>query len=333
MPEAADLTQKETSLLEELDKWERWLEKADAEARQARKRAEELRNESEKAEKKYSASLKRMEHQKKLVATRLRAAYMMGRVAEAEFLFASEGVADFSLRNHYLDCLMKQDEKTFHAYFDSVGETREAREKSIEAKRQAEEIAQKLEEKLAVMRQGVATRKAMLKEIRGSSKLRKRFEKEKKQASQDLARKIRKMPKQKGNLSFSESKGELPCPVKGRIVANFGNEETDIGNVYHRGIKIQAPEGRPVRAISKGVVRFAGRFKGYGNLIILDHGAGYHTLFANLQSIAQPQGVEVEAGDVLGYVGSTGSLDAPGLYFEIRKKGRPQDPEEWAQCR
>ena len=80
------------------------------------------------------------------------------------------------------------------------------------------------------------------------------------------------------------------------------------------------------------MVRFAGRFKGYGNLIILDHGSGYHTLFANLQSIAQPQGVEVVAGDVIGYVGATGSLDAPGLYFEIRKKGRPQNPEEWAQC-
>ena len=215
LPKMADLTQKETSLLEELDKWERWLEQATEETRKGRQRVAELQKLSEDAEKEYKNRVEQMKTLKKRVVQRLRAAYMTGRVAEAEFLFGSEGVADYSLRNFYMNRLMKHDEQTFRSYFDSVAEARFAHDKSLEAKAQAEQTVQKLEQKLAVMQQGVAHRKSMLKEIRGSEKLRRRYEKERKKASRELARKIRKMPEKKREVGFRlQQRESCPAPSK-----------------------------------------------------------------------------------------------------------------------
>jgi len=95
------------------------------------------------------------------------------------------------------------------------------------------------------------------------------------------------------------------------------------------GVDVEAPAGAPVRAIAPGRVVHAGWFKGYGNLVIVDHGEGYHTLVAHLASMQTAMGEEVDAGTVLGTVGDSGSLKGPYLYFEIREKGRPVDPRPW----
>jgi septal ring factor EnvC (AmiA/AmiB activator) len=75
----------------------------------------------------------------------------------------------------------------------------------------------------------------------------------------------------------------------------------------------------------------AGWFKGYGNLVIVDHGGGYHSLVAHLAAMRTAQGEDVEAGSVLGTVGDSGSLKGAYLYFELREKGKPVDPAAWLQ--
>jgi septal ring factor EnvC (AmiA/AmiB activator) len=95
------------------------------------------------------------------------------------------------------------------------------------------------------------------------------------------------------------------------------------------GIDIGAPAGAPVRAVAAGRVVHAGWFKGYGNLVIVDHGEGYHTLFAHLGAMQTAMGEEVDAGHALGTVGDSGSLKGPYLYFELRERGRPVDPRPW----
>jgi septal ring factor EnvC (AmiA/AmiB activator) len=81
--------------------------------------------------------------------------------------------------------------------------------------------------------------------------------------------------------------------------------------------------------VAPGRVVHAGWFKGYGNLIIVDHGGGYHTLVAHLATMRTAMGEDVEAGEVLGTVGDSGSLKGPYLYFELREKGKPVDPRPW----
>jgi septal ring factor EnvC (AmiA/AmiB activator) len=106
------------------------------------------------------------------------------------------------------------------------------------------------------------------------------------------------------------------------------NPKFNTVTVQH-GLDVEAPAGAPVVAVAAGRVVHAGWFKGYGNLLIVDHGEGYHTLVAHLATMQTAMGEDVAAGDVLGTVGDSGSLKGPYLYFELREKGRPVDPRPW----
>jgi septal ring factor EnvC (AmiA/AmiB activator) len=99
------------------------------------------------------------------------------------------------------------------------------------------------------------------------------------------------------------------------------------------GIQIQAAEGTPIHAVASGVVKFADWFKGYGKLVILDHGRGYYSLYAQASNLNVSEGQSVAKGQVLGSVGDTDSLVGSSLYFEIRKNGVPQDPLHWLKYR
>jgi septal ring factor EnvC (AmiA/AmiB activator) len=92
---------------------------------------------------------------------------------------------------------------------------------------------------------------------------------------------------------------------------------------------VHHPAGALVHAVAPGRVVHAGWFKGYGNLVIVDHGGGYHTLVAHLASMRTAMGEDVEAGAVLGTVGDSASLKGPYLYFELRERGKPVDPRPW----
>jgi septal ring factor EnvC (AmiA/AmiB activator) len=96
-----------------------------------------------------------------------------------------------------------------------------------------------------------------------------------------------------------------------------------------KGLDIRAPAGAPVYAVAPGKVAYAGWLRGYGHLLILDHGDGYHSLMAHLATLRPALGASVSAGEPVGTVGDTGSLKGAYLYFEIRKGGRAVDPKPW----
>jgi murein DD-endopeptidase MepM/ murein hydrolase activator NlpD len=102
---------------------------------------------------------------------------------------------------------------------------------------------------------------------------------------------------------------------------------------FRNGVDIEANEGREVGAVYGGHVIYTGWFKGYGNLIILDHDNEYYTLYAHMAEIGVKEGDDVRQGQRLGTVGDTGSLEGPRLYFEVRYQGKPQDPEQWLRQR
>jgi septal ring factor EnvC (AmiA/AmiB activator) len=130
-------------------------------------------------------------------------------------------------------------------------------------------------------------------------------------------------------------RGQLPWPAEGRVVTGFGRQvHPRFGTeTFRRGVDIEADEGAPIRAVFGGTVLYRGQLKGYGNLIILDHGAGYYTLYAHASEILVEEGDRVRAGQAIGRVGETGSLEGPRLYFEVRYQGRPEDPEQWLRRR
>ena len=124
-------------------------------------------------------------------------------------------------------------------------------------------------------------------------------------------------------------KGSLPWPVPGRVRIPFGLRKDAKFDVYtlQNGIEIDAGADAPVAAVHEGTVAFADRFLGYGLMVVVDHGAKHHTLYAHLAEARVKPGDKVAGGQILGTVGT--GLEGPGLYFEMRAQGRPQDPAEW----
>jgi septal ring factor EnvC (AmiA/AmiB activator) len=136
-------------------------------------------------------------------------------------------------------------------------------------------------------------------------------------------------------IGFGGLRGRLPWPTDGRIVAAFGPQvHPRFGTrTFRNGVDIEANEGTEVTAVYAGHVVYTGWFKGYGNLIILDHGNDYYTLYAHIADIHVKEGDDVRQAQRIGTVGDTGSLAGPRLYFEVRYQSKPQDPAEWLRQR
>jgi len=130
--------------------------------------------------------------------------------------------------------------------------------------------------------------------------------------------------------AFAGLRGKLAWPVKGKLRRLFGHNKP-LSNLRWQGVIIQAPTGRHVRAISHGRVAFADWLRGLGNLIIIDHGNSYLSLYGHNESLFKSAGEWVEPGDIISSIGNSGGQAKPGLYFEIRKKGKPQNPTKWCK--
>lgn len=126
---------------------------------------------------------------------------------------------------------------------------------------------------------------------------------------------------------FSRLKGQLRLPVKGELIARFGSKRGD--GPSWKGIFIKAAEGADIKAIAAGKVVFAEWLRGFGNMIILDHGGQYLSLYSNNQAVLKHAGDTVKAGESIASAGNSGGNEESGLYFELRHQGRVFDPLTW----
>jgi septal ring factor EnvC (AmiA/AmiB activator) len=133
------------------------------------------------------------------------------------------------------------------------------------------------------------------------------------------------------NVPFSRLKGKLPWPVQGKLAARYGaNRKAE--SLTWRGVVIDAEEGREVKAIYNGRVVFADWMRGFGLLLIVDHGNGYMSLYGHNQSLYKNVGDVVRKGEAVATVGNSGGRETPGLYFEIRHNGVPDNPVLWCRA-
>ena len=131
-------------------------------------------------------------------------------------------------------------------------------------------------------------------------------------------------------LAFSKQKGKLAWPVEGKVRRLFGRTKP-LSDLRWQGVIIEADSGTQVRAVSHGRVAFADWLRGLGNLIIIDHGNSYLSLYGHNESLFKAAGEWVEAGEIISSIGNSGGQKKPGLYFEIRRKGKPQNPTRWCK--
>lgn len=150
-------------------------------------------------------------------------------------------------------------------------------------------------------------------------------------AERKLAAMVEELEAGPPTSGFGALRGALPMPVSGVIERGFGKVVNPKFNtvILQKGLDIRAAAGTPVTAVADGKVVYASYLRGYGNLMIVEHGQGYHTLIAHLDRFSREVGDEVRAGDELGAVGETGSLKGAYLYFELRRRGEAVDPTPW----
>lgn len=130
------------------------------------------------------------------------------------------------------------------------------------------------------------------------------------------------------DFPFSTLKGKLNLPVRGKLVNTFGGQRSG-KHISWKGLFIQSPDGNKVKAISSGRVVFADWLRGFGNLIILDHGNSYMSLYGNNATLHKQVGDTIRGGDTIATVGNSGGNADSGLYFELRHGGKPFDPLTW----
>jgi len=207
-----------------------------------------------------------------------------------------------------------QEQKNHAVSLENIRREKEQREATI---RQLTQSAKELQNKVS----------QMLKETVRASKKRKTVVLKSKNKPTTIESSV---PLEEGQ-GLQVVRGRIPWPVSGKIISYFGKTKDTRFNlvVDNSGIQIQAPLGLPIHAVAAGVVRFADWFKGYGKLVILDHGRGYYSLYGQAANLSVSEGQSVAAGQVLGSVGDTDSLVGSSLYFEIRKNGAPQNPIYW----
>ena len=273
------------------------------------------------------------------VAARLRAVYMSGAGGEWAVLFGAGDYQDLVARLDGLQRIAANDASLVAEY--------ERRRKELadmlQAQRDATERLSQQRRQLASVLDDIngarANKRTLLAKVRTertvTAKAITELEESAKQLQDLLQQLEREAASRKTDGRLAQAKGQLPWPYNGLVVGLFGRQRHSQYNtdIFRRGIEIKAREGDDVKTVHQGVVVYADWFKGYGLVVVLDHGDHYYTLYAHLGKVNVKVGEAVTQGQVIGVVGETGLSDEQTLYFELRHHGTPLDPLTWLKKR
>jgi septal ring factor EnvC (AmiA/AmiB activator) len=344
---AAAARARETSLLAELEEIERRLAGKQRDAARLEARIKQAQNDVTMFRGEISRLERHRAGQINALAKRLRAMYRVHAQGGAlPVILSGDDPVTRAVAVRHLASLAALDARLIQEY--RVTSDRLADRKSKEEAQQQElaGLHEDAKREQAEVDREVAKRRVILAKVRDERAYHERMVGELTEASHRLEafirelqakqRKLARVPPPKGGIEtpavgFGTLKGRLPWPTEGKIVTGFGAQvHPRFGTrTFRNGVDIEAAVGREVLAVHGGHVIYTGWFKGYGNLIIVDHGNEYYTLYAHIADIEAKEGDDVRQGQRIGTVGDTGSLAGPRLYFEVRYQGRPQDPEQW----
>jgi len=350
--QAQQVAQKERSLSDELDRTSRELQQKGRELKELQAKLKVSTDRLKTTQRDIALTRTQLNQVQGLFRRRVRAIYKQGRHGYAQALLSSDDLSDAGRRIRYLAAIANQDQRMVAAYTDALT-TLDTQQTILEQSKTElttgqQAVAAKREEILGEQH----TRRLLLAEIQEQKKGHLTAIRELELATRDLQALIGRLQREKrpqlrrapypvpsrgpglpeGPVgSFGSLKGRLPWPTTGTPVSTFGRQEHARYRTvtFNHGIEIRASEGQKVASVFGGVVLYADWFKGYGRLIVLDHGEGYYTVYAHIAKILAKVGDQVEKGQTIGLVGNTGSVNGPQLYFEVRHRGGPQDPVAW----
>lgn len=278
----------------------------------------------------------KLESRQDYLKERLRALYKQQYGGNALVLISAKDYQDLIKKSKYISLIAYYDSKVINKYGYDIRElnSKKLKLEDLNNKLRADkEQVQKTQKALQTDRIKKDKLLAMIRSKRSSyeQSIKELEESSKKLRDMISKMKMKTLPKSITGKGFTSLKGRLPWPVNGSIATPYGQYEDPEFKitVFKNGIEISPDKGEKPKAIAGGRVVYADWFKGYGLLLIIDHGGGYHSLYGNLSEIFLKTGDILIEGTVVGKIGNSQLLDYPTLYFEIRYRGKPVNPEEW----
>ncbi|SDL59697.1 Septal ring factor EnvC, activator of murein hydrolases AmiA and AmiB [Franzmannia pantelleriensis] len=266
------------------------------------------------------------------LATQLEALYRLGHTPQLKLLLNQDDPARLDrlqtylnhlsrARNERLDAIAALDERLVENQASLDARDAELAALGDELAERSADLAEQMQEREALVASLDARYASEQQRLDGLDRDRDDAERVLQQVREEMARLSEPPP----STAIAETQGDLPWPVQGSVTSSFGRGD----GISRNGMLIQAGEGTPVTAVHSGRVVFADWMRGFGNLLIVDHGDQVMTLHAHLQHFSAEVGSAVSRGDVLGAVGNSGGQGRSALYFEVRRNGEPIDPQGW----
>lgn len=328
---------KERSVLSELE----LIEKAIKEKEREFKDYDHKLKETEKKIKEVESGLvllnKRIIVKRDHLRERLRAVYKQGRRGYYYgVLIGAKDSEDLFKRYKYLRVTADQDYRFIESYKKDMAHLKKNLVSLEKLKEEFSSYRDKVKEKEKEMKDEKNKKLTLLTSLKTEKNTRERLIKELEEAAKNLETLIKESDRKievppVSGTGFAGQKGRLPWPSEGRLMTLFGKQIDAEFNtpIFKRGIEIRTQSGDDIKAIHKGSVVYADWFKGYGKMLIINHGERYYSVYAHASDIFPKVGETVSDSQVIGKIGDTGSIKGPILYFEIRYKGEPQDPLVW----
>jgi septal ring factor EnvC (AmiA/AmiB activator) len=336
------LAARESSLLGKLADLERQIEVGARSLRAAELRLRGANARLQSAEENAQRAEAQLKLKTDVVGPRLLARYKLGREGYLRFLLGARSIGDVLHRKRLFDALLEADlDALADLRFQAQG-AKAARDEFKSAKAELQASVQLEADRRASLEARIEQQRRVLVSVQQEKGAHDEAVRELEAASQSLNAKLGELSDKKPAMiapevrldgpSIRKSRGKLLFPVpRGAIEVRFGRAvDPRFGTVtLQKGIDVRAETGSPVYAVWAGKVVHAGWFKGYGNLLIVDHRHGFFSLMAHLDTLDRAVGDILRKGDQIGTVGETGSLKGPYLYFELRDGQTPLDPERW----
>ena len=334
----SETQERESSILNEIDNVNVNLENIETSLRKHRKTLKRIESEIEAVNADIARVKSRVEKQKEWIGRKLRVMQRFGYSTDTlAVLLTAADLSEMMRTWKYLESITLYEHKILGDYRDNL-KSLDAQNIKLQSLRAEMKLnSEKIQTKESELAEKKKSKEVLLSSVRQEKTLHQKMLKDLHEASRRLLDLIRESSKTDNYAAagFSKLKGKLPWPASGKVAVRYGSQKDPQFDtpVFRNGIHIRTDSNADARSVHSGKVIFAEWFKGFGQLVIVNHGSGYHSLYGNLSEIFSHVGDIIKDNQVIGKVGTSGILNAPGLYFEIRYKGKPLDPTQWLKSK
>lgn len=338
--EVLAFSEKEAAIINDLNEIDINLNKATKRVAAIKLELASLKKRIRKAEAASKELIKRIKTGEIYASKRLAALYKLSWLGSMSYLASAESMVELFQRRAALNQILAYDENILKDLGNNKDRLQKLLHRLNAQKKEKLDLEANFNKQIRILSREEKKRSKLLVKIQKEKSLEMALIESLKEAANSLDHTIRSLgmapsqPKQVNKKllkNFVAHKGLLNMPVQGKIVTNFGSYKIKKFNItsFRNGIDIRADRGEPVRAVCTGKILYSDWFKGYGNMVIIDHGDNYYSVYAHTEEIFRTKGDTVDTGEVIATVGDTGSIIGPGLYFEVRHHGRPMNPLRW----